>query len=251
LIQWQMIAGTAISAFSVARHRAKVTMTMTKHKLIGYGVALVLLLGAILCASPYPSQAQADPTILARQAELAATAQIVRAANEAAARERARIAAEAAAEAARMRAEAEATAIVIHAQGTAAAAQATAAAIVERTATANAMAQATGTAQARGTQIASTATQIAGTATAAPIRTAEALAYRATVQAQAAESLALMVRYTLSIRLNRPVVFEVAQHIDQGRGDEEAEGANVTDDPGFASVIVENVTESMEREAAQ
>jgi hypothetical protein len=174
-----------------------------------------------------------------------------------------------------MRAEAEATAIVIHAQGTAAAAQATAAAIVERTATANAMAQATGTAWATGTQIAGTATQAAATAIAAPLRTAEALAYRATVQAQAAESLkanvrlgawvvgiallmgaalvglALMVRYTLSIRLARPFVVEVAQHIDHGRGDEEAEGANVTDDPGFASVIVENVTESMEREAAQ
>ena len=245
---------------------------MRTHGLIGHGVALALLLGAILCASPYPTLAQADPTILARQAELAATAQIVRATNEAAARERARIAAEAAAEAARIRAEAEATAIVIHAQSTAAAAQATAAAIVERTA----IAQATGAAQAIGTQVAGTATQVAGTATAAPIRTAEALASRATAQAQAAESLqknvrlgawvvgiallmgaacvglALMVRYTLSIRMARPVVIEVAHHGESDAiGNEEAEGANVTDDPSFASVIVENVEESLEREIAQ
>jgi hypothetical protein len=237
-------------------------------------------LGAFLCASPYPTQAQADPTILARQAELAATAQIVRATNDAAARERARIAAEAAADAARERANAQATAIVLNAQGTAMAGQATATAAYEQKVTAIAIEQATGTAQATGTQIAGTATQVAATETAAPVRTAEALAFNATAQAQANENLTrnvrlgywvvgigllmgtgaaalvLMWRYAMSIRAVKPAVVEVARADETANeplrddADADAEGANVTGDPRFASVVIDNILDQM-REAAQ
>jgi len=229
--------------------------------------ALLLILGALLCMSPKPTQAQADPTILARQAELAATAQIVRATNDAAARERARIAADA-----------QATAIVLNAQGTAMASQATSTAAYEQKVAAIAVEQATGTAQATGTQIAGTATQVAATETAAPVRTAEALAFSATAQAQASENLTrnvrigywvlgigllmgmgagalvLLFRFAMSIRSARPVVVEVARANDEPLSDDadataDAEGANVTGDPRFASVVIDNILDQMREDA--
>jgi len=240
--------------------------------------ALVLVMVALLCVSPHPILAQADPTILARQAELAATAQIVRATNEAAALERARIAAEAAAAAARERANAQATAIVLNAQGTAMAGQATATAAYEQKVTAIAIKQATGTAQATGTQIAGTATRVAATETAEPVRTAEALAFSATSQAQASENftrnvrlgywvlgigllmgmgaaaLVLMWRYAMSIRAARPVVVEVARANDEPLRDDadataDAEGANVTGDPRFGAVVIDNILDQMREDA--
>lgn len=239
---------------------------------------LVLVLIALLCASAQPSLAQ-DPVVDA-WATINADNVHKRQTAEAAAQENASKAADAAATAVVERANTASTVQIMNAQNTASARQATGTAIQRVTGTAIAAGQATGTAQAAGTQVAGTATQVAATETAAPVRTAEALAFSATAQAQASENLqrnirvgawglgivilmgtgagilVLLWRYVMSIRFARakPVVIEVARSSDESShaplvsdddATADAEGANVTGDSHFASVVIENILDQM------
>lgn len=176
---------------------------MCKSKIaVVIGMIGLMFLCMMLVATPPQTTAQRqDPTILARQAELAATAQIVRQTDDAAARERARIAAEAAAEASRIKAlaDAEATRIkaeadaqekVARVQETAQAVQVTGTAIARATETAVARAYETETAVARAT----------GTVIAQAQATQEAVAFAEGIRRQNEQvNIALRVMMTFGV----------------------------------------------------